>query len=326
MTNYTPTDALSTVKTYDESDLVKGGIAGNSNLPIEALADQAFYLTNRLGGFIGIKDVTGSVSIAAADANKLISVVATANCTLTVDALSNFKPGARIAVVAKLSGAGGPFFVNVVTAENIINGTVTRTNIWLYDGEMIELIAGTGVWLWTIAKGNFDKIGEHDLKRFAPRNAFAADGTGGNSRAKYPRLWEVVSGSAVTDGNWLGGVNRYKAQYSTGNGTTDFRRPDYRGLFFRALDAGRGIDIARLDAAAGGYEDDAIKSFEAQITGASAAVAGGNGGTPNVDVFDTTIAGGFNGGPKTITKTLTVTGAGNEVRGKNIGFTAYIYY
>lgn len=324
MTNYTPTDALSTVKTYDESDLVKGGISGNSNIPVEALADQAFYLTNRLGGFIGIKDVTSSVGIVAADANKLISVIATANVTLTVDVLSSFKPGARIAVVAKLSGAGGPFFVNVVTAENIINGSVTRTNIWLYDGEMIELIAGTTVWHWTIAKGNFDKIGEHDLKRFAPRNTFAADGTGGNSRAKFPRIWEVVSGTAVTDGNWLGGL-RYKAQFSTGNGTTDFRRPDYRGLFFRALDAGRGIDIARLDAAAGGYEDDAIKSFDASITGANAAVAG-RSSMPNIDVWDTTIEGGFNGGPKTITKTFTVTGSGNEVRGKNIGFTAYIYY
>jgi len=326
MTNYTPTDALPVVQIYDESDLVKGGIAGNSNLPIESLGDQAFWLQNRLGGYRDVVDVTGSISVSyATHANRLLSVTATANVTLTLDAVSGFKKGNKIAVVANLSGGGGPFWVNIVAADNIYNGSVIRTNIWLYDGEMVELVAGASTWLWTIAKGNFDKLAEHDLKRFAPKNSLVADGTLGDLRAKYPRLWEVVNATSISDATWSAGGDRYKGQFSQGNGTTTFRRPDYRAMFFRALDLGRGISLARYDAVEAGYEKDGIVDHHHSVdpnpnsndsAGFGKMATGASSPEGTLPIIQST-------GPKDSLGTLIGT---TETRSKNIGFSPYIYY
>jgi hypothetical protein len=214
-------------------------------------------------------------------------------------------------------------------AENISDGSTTfsRPNMYLYDGEMIELVAGTSVWHLTVNKTNYAKgIGEVELKRFQPKNTFLGDGTSGLLRARFPRLVPVITSSFVTDSNWLSDPFRYRQQFSNGNGTTTFRSADYRSMFFRALDAGRGVSVARQDNVVGGYEADALKNFTASFPGASAAVAGGNTGVPNVDVLDTTIDAEFNGGTKIITKAFTVSGAGAEVRSKNIGFNPYIFY
>jgi len=321
MTPYTPTDALNEVDIYDESDLVLGGTTGNSNLPIEALADQSLWLQNRIGGYRDVVAITGNAAVTFTDhANRLLAVTATANVTLTVDALSGFKTGNKIAVVANLSGAGGPFWVNLVTAENINNGSVTRTNIWLYDGEMIEIVAGASAWYWTIAKGNFDKVGDHDLKRFAPRNAFIADGSLGDLRAKYPRLWELVSATALSDATWNSAGNRYKGQFSTGNGTTTLRRPDYRGLFLRSLDGGRGLDLGRMDATAGGYEDDSIKDFTGSGGYNRLLKHDGTGTNKGTDSID------LSGSEPSLLSSYAITGLGTETRGKNLGFTPYIYF
>jgi hypothetical protein len=335
MTNYTAIDNFDTPQIPDISDLVKGGTGINNNSSVlqEQMANRTQYLYNRLGGYIDVADVTGSVSISNTYANKLVSVIATANVTLTVAALSTFKKGNRIAFTAKLSGGGGPFWVNIVTAENILKGTVTRTNIWIYDGEMIELVAGSTTWHWTIARGNFDKIGEVELKRFQPANTFLADGSNAQSRAKFPRIWEVVNdGNIVTDTTWLSDPFRYRGQYSTGNGTTDFRRPDYRAMFLRALDLSRGVDLGRFDTVAGGYEADDNKAHNHGVndpghdhglprsygeTGDAGHIASG-GTSPEGFITDKTSS--------SFTGISTQNSGASEARGKNIGLYPYIYY
>jgi hypothetical protein len=56
------------------------------------------------------------------------------------------------------------------------------------------------------------------------------------SRASYSRLWAFAqsSGNIVNDNVWTAG------QYSVGDGSTTFRIPDYRGLFIRSFDDGKG--------------------------------------------------------------------------------------
>lgn len=328
MTNYTAADNWATPQIPDTSDLVKGGtgISNNSSVLQEQMADRTQYLYNRLGGYIDVADVTGNATIDVTYANKLISVVKSgADVTLTLDALSNFKKGARLCFVAKLTGTG-PYWLNIVTAENVMDGNTTTTSIYLYDGEMIELVAGASVWHWAEKRGNFNKIGEVELKRFQPRNSFLGDGTNGLVRARFPRLIAAVSSSFVTDTNWLSDPFRYRSQFSDGNGTTTFRSADYRGLFFRALDGGRGADLGRLDAVAGGYEPDAMKDFNASITGKTIALTGGNSGVPNADVLDSDIIAPFNGGNKAISKAFTVSGSALEVRPKSTAFNPYIFY
>lgn len=290
MENYTPADSYSSVQIYETTDPVIGGTSGESNAPIKGLADRTNYLKNRMGGYDGIASITASGNITTAHANKLIVVKATTNVELNLADVTGFIPGQKIAIKVQLSGAGGPFWMNLISASNIENGSVVRTNIWVYDGEFIELVAEATVWNWVDARGNFDKIGEDDFVRIQPRNTLVADGTLGDLRAKYPRLWEVVSVDAVSDIAWTGNGLRYQALFSTGNDSTTFRRCDLRALSVRGLDLGRGISIGRMDAISGGYEADAMMAHYHSMFGTIN--IGGDIGTD--DFVSTYEAGGGN--------------------------------
>jgi hypothetical protein len=321
MTNYTPNDAFATVQRYDTSDPVRGGATGESSLPIEQLADRTEWLNNRLGGYKDVISVN-SGNITASDANKLIRVSAGLNVTLNLAASSTFKQGSKVAFAPILSGLGGPFWLNIVSASSIFDGSRAYSNIWMYDGEFIELVAESGFWLWTIAKGNFDKIGQDDLKRIQPRNTFIADGTPDELRSKYPRLWEVIESMAVPDGTWASNGFRYQSFFSTGNGTTTFRRPDMRAMSLRALDLGRGVSLGRQDETAGGYEADQILKHGHQLSTTNSAPSN----NPDADPLRGSLIGSVNNrGGAGSGKSIIETG-GSENRIKTIGFLPVIYY
>jgi len=62
------------------------------------------------------------------------------------------------------------------------------------------------------------------------------------SRTTYANLWTFAqaSGNIVADGSWAEG------NFSTGDGSTTFRIPQYGGYFLRSLDNGNGIDSGRV--------------------------------------------------------------------------------
>jgi microcystin-dependent protein len=64
------------------------------------------------------------------------------------------------------------------------------------------------------------------------------------SRATYAALFAFAnaSGNIVSDSAWTGGAY---GSFSTGDGATTFRLPQYGGYFLRALDNGNGIDPSR---------------------------------------------------------------------------------
>ncbi|GJH39059.1 hypothetical protein CBA19CS91_39900 [Paraburkholderia hospita] len=64
------------------------------------------------------------------------------------------------------------------------------------------------------------------------------------NRADYPALWAYAqaSGNIVTDAVWS--ASNWGA-FSSGDGATTFRLPDFRGEFMRCFDDARGIDAAR---------------------------------------------------------------------------------
>lgn len=65
------------------------------------------------------------------------------------------------------------------------------------------------------------------------------------SRAAYPGLWAYAQSTngIVSDANWWDAG--YSGRFSSGVGGSDFRIPDLRGVFLRAFDDGRGIDVGR---------------------------------------------------------------------------------
>lgn len=64
------------------------------------------------------------------------------------------------------------------------------------------------------------------------------------SRSTFSSLWaHVQTVGAVDEATWAAG--RY-GWFSSGDGSTTFRVPDFRGLFLRALDGGSGRDPSRV--------------------------------------------------------------------------------
>jgi hypothetical protein len=68
------------------------------------------------------------------------------------------------------------------------------------------------------------------------------------TRAAHPGLWAYAqaSGRLVQESDWLNFAGRYWVAFSTGDGTTNFRLPDFRGEFIRCFDDGRTADPGRV--------------------------------------------------------------------------------
>ncbi len=66
------------------------------------------------------------------------------------------------------------------------------------------------------------------------------------SRSTYAALWSFAqsSGNLISDSTWVS--NSQYGSFSSGDGTTTFRIPQYGGYFLRTLDNGNGIDPSRV--------------------------------------------------------------------------------
>jgi hypothetical protein len=144
------------------------------------------------------------------------------------------------------------------------------------------------------------------------------------TRADFPRLWALVSGSAISDAAWLSDI-RYRGFFSTGNGSTTFRAPDMRSMVHKGLDLARGLSLNRLDATSGGLEADAIlEHYHKTIINPNSDNDSGNGkvavgGQPNEGVPPEFYSGGaLNSSHAAI--------GNSENLIKTIGFIPVIFY
>jgi hypothetical protein len=82
-------------------------------------------------------------------------------------------------------------------------------------------------------------------------------------RADYPDLWAYIqtSGNLITEANWNEATS---GSFSSGNGTTNFRLPDGRGVGLRGFDAGRGFDPGRVF---GTYQADQMQRITGSVQG-----------------------------------------------------------
>lgn len=93
-------------------------------------------------------------------------------------------------------------------------------------------------------------------------------------RADYPALWAYVqtSGNLITEANWNEATS---GSFSSGNGATNFRLADARGVYLRGFDGGRGFDPGRVF---GTYQADALQGhWHETFTSTLVGTSGGTG-------------------------------------------------
>lgn len=333
MTLYTPADTFaSQINIYDTTDPVLGGSGGESNNPIKALADRTEYLFNRLGRYLDVRVITAPASVNVVDTFKLIKIEATGNLAITLADVNGFENGAVIAFKAKCP-ASKIITLTTSFSQLIVDGNNSSDKQWLCDGEQFNLVAvvdtvtpTNSYWEFIPLRGNFDKVGEIDYCRKQPRNSLIANGCNPESsgalylRADHARLWAMVEADAIEDVTWLSSGFNWRGFFSKGDGATTFRVPDLRGMFLRAHDYGRGVDVGRTNPnISGSYEADENKSHNHNLdidpddtsqgaTGFGKFVMGGEANEPSVPVRYTAASGGL------------------ESRPKNIGVIPVIYY
>lgn len=97
------------------------------------------------------------------------------------------------------------------------------------------------------------------------------------SRTTFAALWAAAQagGLFVADATWLaGGVD---GSFSTGDTTTTFRLPDFRGYFLRGWDDGRGVDAGRVS---GTNQTDAVGPHTHATATASVSVVANSSTNP----------------------------------------------
>lgn len=329
MLPYTPTDIFTDSDIYDLTDLVKGGLLGESNIPIKALLDRTFYLFNRLARFEGVKELTGNYTYDVADARKAFLFTISANTTFILPDVTSLAPGSLIPINATISAIKA-LTVQTQLSQKINDGTEQLEEMYLHNGDRLVLMAAGDHYEIANAIGNFYLAGESAQVRLQGKNMILGQGQLVN-RADMPRvarflskltLWE----QKVSDAIWLSdpsGKPVYRGLYSEGNETTTMRLPDERGLFIRNLDQGRGMDVSRLHDYAGGLELDEIKSHS---HGPGSSVYKGHRTKDVAGGVQTLATGPANSEPPLTKSQFTAAEGGSESRPINIGKFSMIYY
>lgn len=121
------------------------------------------------------------------------------------------------------------------------------------------------------------------------------------SRTTYAALWTFAqaSGNLVSDSTWTGG--QY-GSFSSGDGSTTFRLPQYGGYFLRSLDNGNGIDPSR---AIGTVQQNQNQTHTHTATSTNTITDPGHSHTYQQPVFTATFQGG--GGTHATSETPTAT-------------------
>ena len=202
MADITPVPEWGPVPVLDTSDLAEGGEGGRANAQAQALTNLIYWLLARGAG-------------------------------TTYDSDVPYLPGALTVKDGRLQIFDGAAWKNIgqddaalkkaSNLSDVPDKAEARENLDVYDKAKVDQLNGTiplgVVWFWT---GNRSAI---------PDSCAPYDGDVVN-RADFPDLWaDIAAGKypTVSDAVWLAsGAHRFK--FSTGDGSTTFRFPDYNGV------------------------------------------------------------------------------------------------
>ncbi|MBP7529226.1 MAG: hypothetical protein KA801_14965 [Syntrophorhabdaceae bacterium] len=217
---------------------------------------------------------------------------------------------------------GMPIFFKAANANTgastlDINGLGTKgikknTDVDLTAGDIkagqIVLVVYDGTSFQTIGDIGAGKIGDVRISLSATPNDDEIKLNGASlSRTTYAGLWDWAQAKSVVVAEASWSPNNTGA-FSSGDGATTFRVPDTRGEFPRFFDDSRGVDSGR---AFGSWQADEFRSHS--HSGAQ---------SPQVQV----LAGAGSYWGVSASPTVTAAAGGNETRGRNITFYAFIKY
>lgn len=328
MFNYTDNPVWeSVVPLIDTTDTAIGGLNSTSNIGTQKLADRTAYLYSISGRFENINQVTNlssssyTASVSDLDRNMLVALQITdAYFTINLPALTGV-PSGMIATIRRFPiSSVKPVTIspNLGVGDKIYDRYGNAlTAIYLQDGDVVTLVnVASNAWLILDWQGNNYEVGDQAFAYTQKPGTLLRNGQIVN-RADYPRLWAwvVANGLTVNEIVW-GGL---MGNFSTGNGTTNFRLPDDRGYFDRGIDMGRGVDADRNAATTqdevANTQTDAMRSHNHNISFLTGTDVTGN----------TYITGKSATGATTQAMSTTSTG-GSETRPVNVAKYPLIVY
>ncbi|MBR7996440.1 tail fiber protein [Burkholderia cenocepacia] len=172
-----------------------------------------------------------------------------------------------------------------VTCNGLVNVRFTANKGTIFDravqvptpavGDRSNNAASTAYVVDAIASASIGQI-IFEVRSSVRAGCLKLDGTLLN-RADYPQLWAYAqaSGALATEKDWAAG---WWGCFSTGDGATTFRIPEFRGEGIRCADGGRGVDAGR---GVGSWQDSQNRSH---AHGASAAAVGDHSHSAWTDV------------------------------------------
>ena len=285
------------------------------------------------GFIVGNKIVNTNETISVSDLNKVFQL-----------------RGASTALTVILPDVAMCPVNSFVIIETLINNTkqhrITTTGgqfLYINDTSETELFIGKGEYVWCyrtddgwfviVDKGNFSNLGIPIAAYKAGLNQVQLSGQL-LSRTEYPRLWafvQTLGPSLVSDGTWMTSTvtvegrtvnNPYRGCFSTGDGTTNFRIPDYSGMSVRGL---KSSDSTRSFNNAGGYQRHEYEAHNHLIWGQDNNANPAGASSPEVANIENAPAGNVPSAPAYYARLSGLSG-GTETRMDNIGLNWYINY
>jgi len=251
----------------EQTDLVLAGKGGIANEQARLLANRTAWLKSelyKLSQFKDVKSLQGDTVLDETKAGYLFTLykptALNTSLNVTLPDITDCNNGDILAFSA-FAVNGIPAALVPIAGQNIILGE-PKARVYVHANEAIMLVADKPNKIWQVVSfsGNFLEVGNPIYGYKIQANTVVRNG-GLLSRAYYPRLWEWVQTlqpeTLVTDIIWNSGID-YMGTFSRGDGATNFRVPDDRAMFDRALDLGRGIDLDRRYNFPGGHEKDEI--------------------------------------------------------------------
>lgn len=245
---------------------------GGERITIDSGEPIADGSTPQVGGGLikGTIVVSVNTSLSADDMRKLVQVRGgSTQITLTMPDIAAVSDNDYLFIETHLSNSKQQK-ISTTGGQSIYLNSTSKTALYLAPGEVLVLYRKTDGWY---ILNDFGKLYTEVGKPFFDWSTSGLNELELNgqevSRADYPRLWEKVQtlGSALvskatwqiasaTTPNGQTVENPNRAKWHTGDGSTTFGLPDFRGLTVRGLPA--AADGERTEHAAGNVQKNAL--------------------------------------------------------------------
>ena len=312
----------------EETDQVLGGSEGISNLQGKQLANRTKYLLEQMGNvaFHMITLTSTGVLVEPENiVNKAIVILAAGNGrTVTLNDWE-LPEGTIVRINSYPTYPSADNYFSLVSASAIpfLGNFGTSYNLKLHTGESLTLLKTNEAFFLLNDNTGICDVGSTAFCYKLPMHSLELKGQL-VQRNSFPRLFSFATDlGLITDTAWLADI-KMCGRFSSGNGTTTFRLPDFRSMFVRGLDNGRGIDTSRVSGDPGTFENSNYETHTHSIPGIrkSLAMIGGPGSGYTWREFLT-----LETGTGTSSVILSTSPAGwDEHRPGNVGLIPYIKY